>query len=162
MFRSISAKLFIYLLASSSLFILSACVATGPSAYSYNDEVTRMFESPATLLKDHTYYYVGTPVEPDAIIAIDNTFTLTSKAWSKIEATQKTVDDWAFWFDNYIGWWSCPYRGVDLLAPDGRKVGVGYSRWTFSVVKMLGPNEITVYQPQALGSCRRHDAIDDR
>jgi len=162
MFRSLLKTVQISLLTALALFMLTACVTTGPSSYSYSQEVDRIFEPPPTLLKDHTYYYIGTSTEPDAIIAIDNQFTMTSKVWSKVDITQKILDDWAFWIDTYLGWWSCPYRGVQLLAPDGRQVGVGYSRWTFSVVKMLGPNEITVYQPQALGSCRRHDFLDDR
>ena len=151
----------ISLLTVLSLFMLTACVTTGPSSYKYSREVDRMFEPPPILLKNHTYYYIGRPVQPDAIIAIDNQFTMTSKVWSKVDINQKMLDDWAFWFDTYIGWWSCPYRGAMLFAPDGRQVGVGYSRWTFSVVKMLGPNEIVVYPPQALGPCRRHDVFDD-
>jgi len=141
--------------------MLAACITIPSPAYKYSREVDRLFET-STLLKKHTYYYIGSPVEPDAIIAIDNQFTMTSKVWSKVDINQKILDDWAFWHDTYLGWWSCPYRGVLLLAPDGRQVGVGYSRWTFSVIKMPGPNEIVVYPPQALGSCRRHDVLHDR
>ncbi len=161
MFRSFLKTVQISLLAALSLFMLTACVTTGPPAYKYSQEVDRMFEPPPTLLKNHTYYYIGTPVEPDVIIAIDNQFTMTSKAWSKVDINQKILDDWAFWIDTYRGWWDCPYRGIMLFAPDGRQVGVGYSRWTFSVVKMPGPNEIVVYPPQAMGSCRRHDVLDN-
>ncbi len=145
-----------------SLFLLTGCVTTGQPSYSYDLEVDRLFTPPPTLLKNHTYYYRGSPVEPDAIIAIDNKFSMMSKVWSKVEISQKTVDDWAFWFDTYTGWWNCPYRGVRLFAPDGRQVGVGYSKWTFSVIKMTGQNDIVVYPPQALRACRRQEEINDR
>ena len=161
MFRSFLQAVQFSLVALPALFLLTACGSTGPSSYVYSQEVNRMFEPPPTLLPNHTYYYIGTPVEPDAIIAIDNQFTMVSKVWAKVDISQKILDDWAFWFDNYIGWWSCPYRGALLLAPDGRQVGVGYSRWTFSVVKMPTAGAIVVYPPQALGSCRRRDILED-
>ena len=146
-----------------SLFMLTGCVTTGPSSYAYSGDVDRMFEPPKpTLLADHTYYFRGTETEPDSIIAIDNQFTMNSKAWSRVDISQQMLDDWAFWMDTYLGWWNCPYRGVILLAPDGQQVGVGYSKYTFSVVKMTGPNALVVYPPQALGSCRRQEFLDDR
>lgn len=146
-----------------SLFMLTGCVTTGNTSYSYSQDVDRLFQPPkATLLKNHTYFYRGTQTEPDAIIALDNQFSMTSKAWSRVDVTQKMLDDWAFWIDTYQGWWNCPYRGVMLFAPDGRQVGVGYSRFTFSVIKMTGPDAIVVYPPQSLGSCRRQEWRDDR
>jgi len=148
---------------SLSLFMLTSCVTTGNTSYSYSQDVDRLFQPPKpTLLKNHTYYYRGTGTEPDAIIALDNQFSMTSKAWSRVDITQKMLDDWAFWIDTYQGWWNCPYRGVMLFATDGRQVGVGYSRFTFSVVKMTGPDAIVVYPPQSLGSCRRQEWRDDR
>jgi hypothetical protein len=144
------------------LVSLTACVTIPPASYSYDQQVDRMFEPPPTLLKDHTYYYIGTSVEPDAIIAIDNRFRMQSKVWSKVEITQEILAKWAFWLDTYLGWWNCPYRGVRLLAPDGTEVGAGYSRWTFSVVKSPEPGVIIVYPPRALGSCRRQAEQDDR
>ncbi len=146
-----------------SLFILTGCVTTGNTSFSYSQDVDRMFQPPkATLLKNHTYYYRGTSTEPDSIIAVDNQFSMTSKAWSRVDITQQMLDDWAFWIDTYLGWWNCPYRGVKLFTPDGSQVGVGYSRFTFSVIQMTGPGELVVYPPQSLGSCRRQDFLDDR
>ena len=146
-----------------SLFMLTGCVTTGNTSYSYSQDVDHMFQPPKpTLLQNHTYYFRGTETEPDSIIAIDNQFPMTSKAWARVDITRKMLDDWAFWLDTYLGWWDCPYRGVKLFAPDGRQVGVGYSRFTFSVIKMSGPETIVVYPPQALSSCRRQEWVDDR
>lgn len=161
MLKIFHQALYFFLVTLLPLSVLTACVPTGPTAYQYSQDVDSLFQTP-TLLKDHTYYYIGTPVEPDGMIAIDNRFTMTSKAWSKIDINQQILDGWAFQVENYLGWWSCPYRGVKLFAPDGTQVGVGYSRWTFSVVKMPAPNEIVVYPPWALNSCGRRDALDDR
>ena len=145
------------------LFMLTGCVSTGNTSYSYSQEVDRMFQPPKpSLLVNHTYYFRGTETEPDSIIAIDNQFPMSSKVWSKVDINQKMLDDWAFWIDTYLGWYDCPYRGVILLAPDGRQVGVGYSKFTFTVVKMSGPEAIVVYPPQALGTCRRREWLDDR
>jgi hypothetical protein len=146
-----------------ALFMLAGCVSTGNTSFSYSQDVDRMFQPPkATLLKNHTYYYRGTSTEPDSIIAVDNQFSMTSKVWARVDITQQMLDEWAFWIDTYRGWWNCPYRGVMLLAPDGKQIGVGYSRFTFTVVKMTGPGAFVVYPPQALGSCRRQKWSDDR
>jgi len=162
MFDSLNKIIQFSLLTILSLFLLTGCVTTGHPSYSYDLEVDRMFSPPPTLLENHTYYYRGSAVEPDAIIAVDNNFLLTGKVWSKVEISRKILNDWAFWFDTYSGWWSCPYRGVRLFSPDGGQVGVGYSKWTFSVVKMAGQNEIVVYPPRALMSCRRQEEMNDR
>lgn len=153
----------IVIVTALSLFMLTGCVTTTNTSYAYSQDVDRMFQPPKpTLLNNHTYYFRGTETEPDSIIAIDNQFPMTSKAWARVDITQKMLDDWAFWIDTYLGWWDCPYRGVKLFAPDGRQVGVGYSKFTFSIVKMTGPEAIVVYPPQALGSCRRQEFLDDR
>jgi hypothetical protein len=94
-------------------------------------------------------------------VAIDSKYSMNSKVWSRVDITQKQLDDWAFQFDTYSGWYSCPYRGVVLYATDGSKVGVGYSKWTFSIAKITAPGELVVYPPQALGSCRRQAILDD-
>ena len=155
------AKICLFALAGI-LFLMSGCVTVGPPAYQYSLDVARLFEPPPTLLKDHTYFYRGSFVQPDAVIAIDNRFTMTSKVWSRVDITQKILDDWAFQFDTYPSWWNCPYRGAKLFAPDGRQVGIGYSRWTFTVVKFEPPDRLIVYPPQSLGTCRRQDILDDR
>ncbi|MEA2116598.1 MAG: hypothetical protein U9P36_14620 [Thermodesulfobacteriota bacterium] len=152
----------IVIVSALSLFLLTGCVTTTNTSYSYSQDVDRMFQPPKpALLENHTYYFRGTETEPDSIIAIDNQFTMTSKVWARVDINRKMLDDWAFWLDTYLGWWDCPYRGVILLAPDGRQVGVGYSKFTFSVVKMSGPEAIIVYPPQALGSCRRREIRDE-
>ncbi len=144
------------------LFTLTGCITIPPASYSYDQQVDRQFETPPTLLKKHTYYYIGTSTEPDAIIAIDNQFRMESQVWSKVDITQDLLDKWAFWIDTYLGWWNCPYRGVRLLSPDGTQIGVGYSRWTFSVIKSPEPGTVVVYPPRSLASCSRQDALDDR
>ncbi len=126
----------------------------------FSSEVDRLFES-ATLLPDHTYYFIGSEMDPDAVIAVDNRFQLRTRVWSRAEANRKLLEQWAFQARTYHGWWNCPYRGVVLLAEDGQKVGVGYSRWTFSVVRRVGPGTIEIYPPVATGLCIRQERLDD-
>ena len=162
MFLSLLTKIQRSLPIVLSLCMLSACAANYKPAYKYSQEVAKLFEKPPTLIQDHTYYFFGSETTPTAVIAINNQFNMTSKVWGKVDINQKILDDWAFQFDTYTGWWNCPYQGVKLFTEDGTQVGVGYSKWTFSVVKTKGPNEIVVYPPQALGNCRQQERIDDR
>ena len=86
---------------------LGACASSFPPAYQYSRAVAEQFER-ATLLPDHTYYFFGMPSQPDAVIAIDNRFRMTSRVWSEVRIDQKQLDDWAFQFKTYQGDWSCP------------------------------------------------------
>ncbi len=138
---------------------LAGCVMPNPS-FQYSREVDQLFET-ATLIADHTYYYRGSELDPEAVIAIDNTFTMSSKVWAKVDINQKILDNWKFEARYYAGWFNCPYQGVKLFAQDGSQVGVGYSKWTFSVVKSVGPNAITVYPPDPTGSCIRQEILDE-
>ena len=147
---------------SAIVFImLTGCVlGVGMDLTPHRSEVDQIFES-ATLLPDHTYYYLGSKMDPDAVIAIDNRYRLESNVWSSVAADKKLLEQWAFEARTYHGWWNCPYRGVILRTEDGQQVGVGYSRWTFSVVKRLSDKTVQVYPPTPTGACIRQERLDD-
>ncbi len=140
-------------------FTLASCVVPNPS-FQYSREVDQLFET-ATPIADHTYYYRGSELDPEAVIAIDNRFTMTSKVWARVDINQKILDNWAFEVRTYTGWFNCPYQGVKLFTQDGSQVGFGYSKWTFSLVKSIGSNAITVYPPDPTGSCLRQQVLDE-
>lgn len=141
---------------------LSGCVQAGPSGkWTKNADDAQVFES-KTLLKGHTYYYRGRETAPDSIIAIDNSYTLKTKVWSKVEITQKMLDDWMYWL-TITPSIMCPYYGGAILTPDGRKAGIWYSRKLITTVKTLEPGVLQVYPPYSLSgsSCAREERWND-
>ncbi len=149
----------------TALLLLSALIsgcATVPSGHArYSDRVDALFQS-ATVIPDHTYYFLGSENDPDAVIVIDNRYRLqTSRAWARTEPSVKMLQRWAFMARTYEGDLACPYRGVVLRGPDGQQVGMGYSRWTFTTITYPKPGVVAVGQPIPLGTCIGQERLDD-
>ncbi len=145
------------------LAVLAGCGATGPTGrWVRSSDVLKTFRS-GTILPDHTYYYTGSPVEPDAIIAIDNSFRLQTRIWSKVDITQKLLDRWMFWASTDMSM-LCPYKAGVILTPDGRQAGVWFSKFTFNTIRTPEPGVIEVYLPYAPGNtpCGRDSYYDQR
>jgi len=115
------------------------------------------------VLADHTYYYRGNPVTPEAIIAVDNRYTLQTRVWSRVDITQKMLADWMYWINTEFQF-SCPYYGGAILAPGGEKVGVWFAKKEISTVKVLEPGVLQIYPPyNTRGSlCDRAERRDRR
>lgn len=118
-------------------------------------EVTQLVES-GTVLPEHTYYYTGPQAEPDAIIAIDNRFTLQAKYWIKVDDVAAQLKDWNRYIDNahrvpneQEGPRSLDpfYRGARIMAPDGSQAGIWYSRHDHTVIQFPDPSTIILYAP---------------
>ncbi len=117
------------------------------------DEVAQLVES-ATVLPDHTYYYTGPEWEPDAIIAIDNRYTLQSKYWIKVDNAAEKMMDWERIIDNahripgeHGSWIRNTYAGARILTPDGQEAGLWYSRHDYTVVQFPDASTIILYAP---------------
>jgi hypothetical protein len=144
------------------IVFLGGCVQAGPSGkWIRNSGDAQLFES-KTLLKDHIYYYRGNETSPDSIIAIDNKYTLKTKVWSRVEITQKILDDWMYWLTIQPSI-MCPYYGGAIITPDGEKAGIWYSKKRITRVKMPEPGILQVYPPYNLSgsSCAWEERLDD-
>lgn len=145
------------------LSLLAGCGATRPTGrWVTSSDVLKDFRS-GTILPNHTYYYTGSPVEPDAIIAIDDSFQLRTKVWSRVDISQKLLDKWMFWARTDLSM-LCPYKAGVILTPDGRQAGVWFSKFSFNTIRTPEPGVIEVYQPFAPGNttCGRENYYDQR
>lgn len=133
--------LFLYL-----SLVLSACtvsVGNSPRCLQGSVEVEKLFQS-ATILPDHTYYVQGPASDPEAIMALKNTYQLRSGLWSRVEWTEKEMARVVFWMENdEIGF--CTTDGGNLVAPDGQIIGIWYSQRDTSMIKQPEPGVIEVY-----------------
>ncbi len=117
-------------------------------------EVTQLVET-ATVLPNHSYYFTGPEAIPDAIIAIDNRFTLQSKYWIKIDDVAEKLKDWNRYIDNAhrMGnvragtMMSSNYEGFWIMSADGTQAGLWYSRYESTVVMSPDSSTIIVYAP---------------
>lgn len=144
------------------LSVLGGCVPSGPTGrWRQSMEAQQLFES-ATLLSDHTYYYIGSRAHPDAIIAINNKYVLQTTVWAEIAVDQRVLNDWMAWYRSDISLY-CPHRGGYIFTPDQQIAGIWYSKDQISTVRSPQPGVLEVYPPySAPGSmCDRERIMDD-
>jgi len=132
------------------LFMIAAFVAgcaAGPKNFGKNklsDEAAKAFES-FQVLPDHAYYYSGSKVSPDAILAVHNSYVMTSDdLWTKTSPDSKQLK---FWVETLQKSAANPPYGYFLLTPDGKQIGVIYTRWDPGPVEMGEGNQVSVYLP---------------
>ena len=130
------------------IFLLSGCAAPqNQGRIIRSDEVNHMVES-GIVLPGHTYYYTGPEIEPDAIIAIANSYTLKSKYWIKVENVSESLHDWNRIIDNaYRYRYRNVYEGSWIITPGGNKAGFWYSKYGHSVIHFPDDSSIIIYTP---------------
>ena len=132
-------------------FLAGGCaIPTNQGSMVRDGEVAKLIES-ATILPNHTYYFTGPEAQPQVIIAIDDSFTLTSKYWIKVDDVAKKLKDWNRTIDNaYRTMWDI-YSGFQIMTPDGRQAGIWYSRYEHTVVQFPDPSTLILYAPATSG-----------
>ena len=107
--------------------------------------VEKLIES-ATVLPNHSYFFTGPEARPDAIIAIDNNFTLTTKYWIKVDDVANQLQDWNRLIDNAYRF-KRAYEGFRIMTPDGNQSGIWYSPYEYTVVQYPDSSTIILYTP---------------
>lgn len=120
-------------------------------------EAGRIFEN-IEILPDHNYYYSGPDAIPYALIGIDKKYDLNSRYWKRIELTEEQLRRWMmFGMQGSLGF---PPNGSYIYGPDGEKIGVWYSIFDGTVVKMLSDNQVKVYPPSYYPGQNARPAIE--
>ena len=123
------------------VFMLIGCQTANYGNFRHNKDVGKVFIS-GEPLAGHTYYYAGSNVRPDAIMAIDQKYTLADKLWTRIDDPGKELKTW--FNPNFKMLSAYTYY---ILTPDGDRIGIYYSRWNTGFVKMEENNQVTISLP---------------
>ena len=127
-------------------FLASGCaIPANQGKLTRDGEVEQLVES-ATVLPNHSYYFTGPEARPDVIIAIDNSFTLTSKYWTKVDDVANQLIDWNRLIDNAHRF-KRAYKGFRIMTPGGSQSGIWYSQYEHTVVQFPDPSTIILYTP---------------
>jgi hypothetical protein len=109
-------------------------------------EAGRAFEN-LQVHADHTYYYSGPAAIPYAIIGIHKDYTLKTRLWKRIDLTS---DQLRMWLDlGMQGTLGFSPHGSYIFGPDGQKIGVWYSIFSGTVVKMENDNIVVIHPPSS-------------
>ena len=97
---------------------------------------------------DYHYHYTGRFTVPYAIIGLDKAYTLSSKMWSELDIEPEELMILASYL--YLPDRNQAYSG-NILDPSGKRIGVWYSRWHTTTIKMEGENAVLVFPPNGGG-----------
>lgn len=146
-----------------SLLMLSSCVTAMSSSGGLKRrlEVEQLFDS-GTLLPKHSYYSEGPSVEPEAIIAVSNDYQLQTKLWIKRDWTAKELAQSVRWI-RLSEFGLCRADAGVLLAPDGKEIGIWFSKKNSAVIRQPASGVVEVYPfiYQGTSACSRQDRHDD-
>ena len=112
-----------------------------------SDEVNRMFKT-YRILDGYIYYYSGPEGRPDAIMGIQDDYTLQTTQWTPLntgrEALKKGVNSINFYHSNRSQ--NYPY-GFHILGPEGQQLGIWYSIWDWTTIILEEDNRLRIFPP---------------
>ena len=152
-----------WLLCLISLVFLSGCVVgvgVSTGGLPRNMGVEQHFTA-GEILPDYRYYIQGSHGEPEAIIALRNSFQLQSRLWIAVDWTEKELKDAVFWMQTSENGF-CTNDGGYLVTASGKDVGIWYSKRDFTTVKEVSVGVVEIYPFQFRGDspCRRQHIMD--
>jgi hypothetical protein len=143
--RGIIYKTFFGALLLMLTAVFSGC-STNYGRLRLSTEVDNTFKD-AVVLPDHKYYYSGSDVRPRAILALHNSYTLRTRLWKEVDLDSRQLRKWIMFMNDQFPEYATRTYGSRVIDPEGKQVGIWYSAWNRTPVKMLGENEVAVYPP---------------
>ena len=125
----------------AALIILPGCMADYGQLKG-DPGLTDVFQDLAAL-PDYNYYYNGRANVPYAVIGIDPQYEFQDRVWHRIENRADVVKKVA----NIRSWnreWS---QGAEIVGPSGEKLGIWFSYYRQTTVKVGPGNMVAVYSP---------------
>ena len=147
--KGMASKLTLGLLILALMTLFSGCFENY-GRLRLSKEVDQTFEN-AIILPDYNYYYSGPDARPWAILGIKKSYKLQTSQWKKVDLSPEQLKSWILFMSDFRGY---QYRtfGSRVLDPEGKQIGIWYSAWYMTPVKMLGGNEVAVYPPVTTNS----------
>ena len=153
----------IYRIFLGALLLMLTAVFSGCSGnygrLRLSSEVDNTFKD-AVVLPDHKYYYSGSDVRPKAILAIHNSYTLRTRLWKEVEIDSQQLRKWILFMNDQFPEYATRTYGSRVVDPEGKQVGMWYSAWNRTPVKMLGANELAVYPPMTGAAELSHSYLE--
>jgi hypothetical protein len=120
-------------------------------------EAGRSFEN-FQVFDDHVYYFSGPANIPYAIIGIHKDYELKTKLWKKVDLTSEQL---RMWLDlGMQGTLGYPPYGSYIYGPNRENIGIWYSIFNGTVVKMENDNIVVVHPPSSFPGQNVRPAIE--
>lgn len=149
MVNQIKIRVSFFSLLILAIAIISAC-AMGVSHFRRSVMVSDTFEK-YSLVDDYGYYYNGLQNSPDAVVAIQKGYTLTSPHWHRAEISEQKLRQWIGEMLNVPGAeYNLDPNGAYIYNDDGQRIGIWYSVWDFPSLKFISAKELYISDPMRI------------
>jgi hypothetical protein len=131
-------------------FALTGCVYCEECGSLKRDhKITHLFLE-NEVIPGYNYYYAGRSQWPSAVMAIDPSYSIKAEFWKPVEREGQELSDWLKNAINWKGSRQTQKNGAEILNPEGKRVGIFFSKYDNLVTKFLSDNVIQVYPPSYL------------
>jgi hypothetical protein len=131
-------------------FALTGCVTCQECGSLKRDhEITRLFLG-NEIVPGYNYYFAGRSQWPSAVMAIDSSYSIKAEFWKPVQLEGKELSDWLQSAINWKGSQQTRENGAEILNPEGRRVGIFFSKYDNLITKFLSDSVIQVYPPSYL------------
>ncbi len=136
-------QLLILFLVVLPVFLIGCLGSSGK--LQFNPSLLEQYRSQA-LSKTYNYYYCGRSTIPYAVVGIDADHGFNDRLWFKIESEQEIYKKIGNLSELHIN--SGPLTGSDILDGEGNKIGVWFSHYRYTPVRVDSETRmVEVYNP---------------
>lgn len=128
------------------VILLAGCAGPGGAGLDRSQEVLRAFMN-GEVMPGHRYYSTGSESAPDAILGIEDSYTLVTERWKEREVTPQSLRQIVGLMNSRFGAPHAGLLGSWVLSDTGERIGIWYSPVGLTVVEMLGENKVKVNPP---------------
>ena len=131
-----------------ALFLLWGCASGSYGRLAFDREVTQMFTN-NTVPADYRYYTSGRSGMPYAIIGLDPRYELVTRRWDPVTPNTKEFESKVdlIW-DPHVWYRLDPPQGSWILNPAGEKIGVWYSMYPSTSIRVNEKRQVEIYSPE--------------
>lgn len=130
------------------LLVVWGCASTGASGrLTFDDEVTRMFTGNA-VPPEYRYYTAGRSDMPYAIVGIAPDYRLITRGWDLVTPnTREFRSKVDFIWEPHVWYQISPAQGSWILNPAGEKIGIWYSMYASTAIRVNAQRQVMIYSP---------------
>ena len=108
-------------------------------------KIDDIFES-HQVMDNYNYYYSGRDARPDAILGVNKKYSLRSRLWKPVDLTSEQLRLWVDMMTDHRGY-SVRTYGAEVLGPGGEHIGIWYSPWSWTTVRLEDDNNVIIHTP---------------
>ncbi len=140
-------SIILYLLVAGAAATLLGCAPCEEcGSLKRQHEVTNLFLN-NEIIPGYDYYYNGREQWPSAIMAIDPNYSIKSDFWKPVGLEGDELSKWIRSTTLWKPSRRTSLNGAEILDPNGKRVGVFFSKYDNLITKFEADNVIQVYPP---------------